>query len=132
MSHSRPKALVDAIRSEIQASIALKQLLIPNEGLMRQVSDLTQQCIGALCSGEEIIFAGHVGSFADAQNLSAEFTARFMMDRAPLDSLALGANNSALSAIGDDYGCEHVFVRELQGIASQLASSFQLPPVATV
>jgi D-sedoheptulose 7-phosphate isomerase len=91
-----------------------------NEGLMRQAADLAQQCIGALRSGGKIIFAGNGGSFADAQHLSAEFTSRFMMDRAPLASLALGTNNSALSAIGNDYGYEHVFARELQGIASPL------------
>jgi D-sedoheptulose 7-phosphate isomerase len=64
-----------------------------------------------------VIFAGNGGSFADAQHLSAEFTSRFLFDRAPLPSLALGTNNSAISAIGNDYGYEQVFARELQAIA---------------
>lgn len=67
--------------------------------------------------GGKIIFAGNGGSFADAQHLSAEFTSRFMFDRAPLASIALVTNNSAISAIGNYYGCEQVFARWLQGIA---------------
>jgi D-sedoheptulose 7-phosphate isomerase len=47
----------------------------------------------------------------------AEFISRFMFDRAPLASLVLGANNSAISAIGNDYGYDQVFARELQGVA---------------
>jgi D-sedoheptulose 7-phosphate isomerase len=71
-----------------------------------------------LRTGGKIIFAGNGGSFADAQHLSAEFISRFMFDRAPLASLVLGANNSAISAIGNDYGYEQVFARELQGLAN--------------
>ena len=74
-------------------------------------------CLSALREGGKIIFAGNGGSFADAQHLSAEFTSRFLIDRAPLASLALGTNNSAISAIGNDYGYEQVFARELSGIA---------------
>jgi D-sedoheptulose 7-phosphate isomerase len=62
------------------------------------------------------VFAGNGGSFADAQHLSAEFTSRFMVDRAPLASLALGTNSSAMSAIGNDYGYDQVFARELQAV----------------
>jgi D-sedoheptulose 7-phosphate isomerase len=70
-----------------------------------------------LQAGGKVIFAGNGGSFADAQHLSAEFISRFMFDRAPLASLVLGANNSAISAIGNDYGYEQVFARELKGMA---------------
>ena len=71
----------------------------------------------ALQAEGKIIFAGNGGSFADAQHLSAEFTSRFLFDRAPLPSLALGTNSSAISAIGNDYGYDNVFSRELRGIA---------------
>ncbi len=67
--------------------------------------------------GGKIIFAGNGGSFADAQHLSAELTSRFAFDRAPLASVTLATNNSAISAIGNDYGYELVFARELQAIA---------------
>lgn len=108
---------LDIIRADIQASIAVKQVLLADDALHEQLAQLAEACLAALRAGGKVIFAGNGGSFADAQHLSAEFTSRFMFDRAPLASLALGTNNSAISAIGNDYGYELVFARELQGIA---------------
>jgi D-sedoheptulose 7-phosphate isomerase len=105
------------IRAQIQASVAVKVALLDDEKLLGQVRQLAQTCLSALRTGGKIIFAGNGGSFADAQHLSAEFTSRFLFDRASLASLALGTNNSAISAIGNDYGYEQVFARELSGIA---------------
>lgn len=106
-----------AIREQIAASIAVKQALLADEKLIGQIEKLAADCVQSLQSGGKIIFAGNGGSFADAQHLSAEFISRFMFDRSPLASLVLGANNSAISAIGNDYGYEQVFARELQGVA---------------
>lgn len=106
-----------AIREQIAASIAVKQALLADEKLIDQIEKLASDCVQCLKSGGKVIFAGNGGSFADAQHLSAEFVSRFMFDRAPLASLVLGANNSAISAIGNDYGYEQVFARELQGVA---------------
>ena len=107
----------DLIRLQVAASIAVKEQLLASEGVLQQVAALAASCLASLRAGGKVIFAGNGGSFADAQHLSAEFTSRFMFDRAPLASLALGTNNSAISAIGNDYGYEQVFARELQGIA---------------
>ncbi|MES2510122.1 MAG: SIS domain-containing protein [Pseudomonadota bacterium] len=109
--------MLGLVRADIQASIAVKQALLQDEALLEKVTQLADDCLAALKRGGKVIFAGNGGSFADAQHLSAEFTSRFMFDRAPLASLALGTNNSAISAIGNDYGYELVFARELQGIA---------------
>jgi D-sedoheptulose 7-phosphate isomerase len=109
--------VLDVIRAEIHASIAAKQAVLADEVLLGQVAQLAAASLTALRGGGKVILAGNGGSFADAQHLSAEFTSRFMFDRAPLASLALGTNNSAISAIGNDYGYEQVFARELQGIA---------------
>jgi D-sedoheptulose 7-phosphate isomerase len=106
-----------AIRDQITASIAVKQAILVDEKLIGQIEKLATDCVKCLQFGGKIIFAGNGGSFADAQHLSAEFISRFMFDRAPLASLVLGANNSAISAIGNDYGYEEVFARELQGVA---------------
>ncbi len=110
-------AIQIAICSQIQASIAVKQAVLENQQIISQIEALANICLSALREGGKIIFAGNGGSFADAQHLSAEFTSRFLIDRAPLASLALGTNNSAISAIGNDYGYEQVFARELSGIA---------------
>lgn len=106
-----------AIRDQIAASIAVKQAILADETLIGQIEKLVTGCVQCLQSGGKVIFAGNGGSFADAQHLSAEFVSRFMFDRAPLASIVLGANNSAISAIGNDYGYEQVFARELQGVA---------------
>jgi D-sedoheptulose 7-phosphate isomerase len=109
------------MKAQIQAGIAdsirVKQAMLADEILPAQLERLATSCLRALQNGGKIIFAGNGGSFADAQHLSAEFTSRFLFDRAPLPSLALGTNSSALSAIGNDFGFEQVFARELQAIA---------------
>jgi D-sedoheptulose 7-phosphate isomerase len=106
------------IHDQITASIATKKAVLADEKLIGQIQKLATDCVNCLRTGGKIIFAGNGGSFADAQHLSAEFISRFMFDRAPLASLVLGANNSAISAIGNDYGYEQVFARELQGLAN--------------
>jgi D-sedoheptulose 7-phosphate isomerase len=105
------------IRAQIEVSIAVKQAVLGDGQLINQIETLATNCVKCLQSGGKIIFAGNGGSFADAQHLSAEFISRFMFDRAPLASLVLGANNSAISAIGNDYGFDQVFARELKGVA---------------
>lgn len=105
------------INSKIKASIAVKQAVLEDQKIITQIQTLVDACLQSLKSGGKIIFAGNGGSFADAQHLSAELTSRFLFDRAPLASLALGTNNSVISAIGNDYGYEQVFARELRGIA---------------
>lgn len=108
---------LEMIREQVTASIAVKQALLADEKLIGQIENLTEACLTCLQSGGKIILAGNGGSFADAQHLSAEFVSRFLFDRAPLTSLVLGANSSAFSAIGNDYGYEQVFARELQAVA---------------
>lgn len=118
MARANHKALaLSEIKTQIRASVAVKVALLADEKLLGQVRQLAQTCLSALRNGGKIIFAGNGGSFADAQHLSAEFTSRFLFDRASLASLALGTNNSAISAIANDYGYEQVFARELSGIA---------------
>lgn len=111
--------MINKIKAQISSSISVKKVFLGDDELLEQVRLMALTCIGALKSGGKIIFAGNGGSFADAQHLSAELTSRFLIDRAPLASIALGTNNSAISAIGNDYGYEQVFARELQAIAKK-------------
>lgn len=110
---------VDKVKEEIAASISVKQQVLTDEALLKQVVALADSCIASLRTGGKIIFCGNGGSFADAQHLSAEFTSRFMFDRASLASIALGTNSSTLTALGNDYGYENVFSREIESIASE-------------
>jgi D-sedoheptulose 7-phosphate isomerase len=64
----------------------------------------------------KLIIAGNGGSAADAQHLAAEFLSRFLLERRPLPALALTTDTSVLTAVGNDYGFEHVFERQLRGL----------------
>ena len=109
---------IQSVKSQIQASIDVKATLLGKDALMQQVFELAEKCSAALRAGGKVIFCGNGGSFADAQHLSAEFTSRFLFDRPGLPSLALGTNSSAMTAIGNDYGYDNVFAREIQAIAT--------------
>jgi D-sedoheptulose 7-phosphate isomerase len=81
------------------------------------VSDAVDLIYSSLAGGGQLLIAGNGGSAADAQHIAAEFTGHFRRERQPLRALALHANTSALTAIGNDYGYEHVFARELSAHA---------------
>jgi len=110
-------SMADDIKQQITASISLKSAVLADAQIIFQLESLVTLCLKSLQAGGKIIFAGNGGSFADAQHLSAELISRFLFDRAPLPSLALGTNNSAISAIGNDYGYDQVFSRELEAVA---------------
>jgi len=107
------------IREEIQDSIEVKQKILKDDNLVSQIETIAQDCLKSLKNGGKIILAGNGGSFADAQHISAEFTSRYMLDRDSLASICLGTNNSAISAIGNDYGYEKVFSRELSSLGNK-------------
>ena len=109
---------INSVKESINASIKVKTQLLNDDRLMSQIVDLASRCIESLEMGGKIIFCGNGGSFADAQHLSAEFTSRFLFDRPGLASIALGTNSSAMTAIGNDYGYENVFSREIEAIAN--------------
>jgi D-sedoheptulose 7-phosphate isomerase len=106
------------VQKRVEESISVKTALIVDQNVLSQIVKVAQQCAKSLKQGGKIILAGNGGSFGDAQHISAEFTSKLMLDRIPLASIALGTNASAISAIGNDYGYEHVFARELQSIGS--------------
>jgi len=85
--------------------------------LSSEVSEAVDMIAASLAAGGQLLIAGNGGSAADAQHIAAELTGRFFRDRKPLRALALHGNTSALTAIGNDYGYEHVFARELSAHA---------------
>lgn len=81
-----------------------------------QIDAAAELCMAALQAGGKAIFCGNGGSAADSQHLAAELMGRFLVDRTPLSALALTVDTSALTAIGNDYGYDEVFARQLRGI----------------
>ena len=105
------------IQTDLQHALAVHQALLLDTALHAQIAELAEWCLDALRNGGKILFAGNGGSFADAQHLAAEFVSRLQFDRAPLPSIALATNSSSMSAIGNDYGYDQVFARELRALA---------------
>ncbi|NDE90556.1 MAG: SIS domain-containing protein [Alphaproteobacteria bacterium] len=81
------------------------------------VVDVGMQSSDTLKKGGHLFFCGNGGSAADAQHLAAELVGRFLKERKPLAATALSCNTSTLTAVGNDYGYDVVFSRQLEGLA---------------
>ena len=115
-STPREQALHD-LRQGIRASLDTKQSLLEDEILLRHIVDVGLLMTSALQQGQRILFAGNGGSAADAQHLAAELVSRFEFDRPGLPALSLSTDTSMLTAIGNDYGYERLFQRQLEAQA---------------
>lgn len=102
------------IEQTIRDSIATKERLLT---IMPQIAAAAELLVACYRAGGKAIFFGNGGSAADAQHLAAEMESRFAFDRAPLPALALNANSSTVTAVGNDYGYDHVFARPLRAHA---------------
>lgn len=80
------------------------------------IAQVGLQLAVALAKGNKILFCGNGGSAADAQHLAAEFVNRFLMDRPPLPAIALTTDSSILTAIGNDFGFDQVFVKQVSAL----------------
>ncbi len=106
------------ISSSIQASITAKQRLLEDAELIATVSQATEMLVSAFERGKKVLLFGNGGSAADAQHIAAEFVGRFAFDRPALPVLALSVNTSCLTAIGNDYGFERVFARQIEALGN--------------
>lgn len=98
-----------------QASIVTQSAKV----MAHDIALAAQICIETIARGNKIIWCGNGGSAADAQHMAAELMGRYKKERAPLPSISLTVDTSAITAIGNDYGFEHVFARQLLGIGCE-------------
>jgi len=105
------------VAKSIEASIAVKQSLLRDSALISSIARVSEILVNALKSGNKLLLFGNGGSAADAQHIAAEFVGRFAFDRPALPALALSVNTSCLTSIGNDYGFEQVFSRQLEALA---------------
>jgi D-sedoheptulose 7-phosphate isomerase len=103
--------------TSIEASIAAKRALLSNADLLSAVATTAELVVTAFKDGNKLFLFGNGGSAADAQHIAAEFVGRFAFDRPPLAALALSVNTSCVTAIGNDYGFDQVFSRQLEALA---------------
>jgi D-sedoheptulose 7-phosphate isomerase len=97
----------------IRECISVQERLLEREQL-RTMIQAARLVTSALASGGKLLLFGNGGSASDAAHVAAEFVGRFQRERRPLPALSLASNESAVTAIGNDYGFEQVFARQLQ------------------
>ena len=101
----------------IEASIATKQSLLSSPDVVVTVATVSEILVNALKQGNKLLLFGNGGSAADAQHIAAELVGRFAFDRPALPALALSVNSSCVTAIGNDYGFDQVFSRQIEALA---------------
>lgn len=92
--------------------------VLNDSALLDQLKVVLQKCLDALKNGNKLLIAGNGGSAADAQHFAAELVGRFLVDRKALPAVALTVDSSALTAIGNDYGFEQIFSRQVEALGS--------------
>lgn len=106
--------MIDKIKKQISDSIETKQAILANPELLGQIEKLCKTAIEAYRAGKKVLIAGNGGSAADAQHIAAELVARFYFDRPGLPAIALTVDTSILTAVGNDYGYDYVFARQVE------------------
>jgi D-sedoheptulose 7-phosphate isomerase len=114
-----PMARIKTVKHRLQESVDVKKALLDDDNALALIETMAADMTKCLKNGRKVIFAGNGGSFADAIHLAGEFVSRFTMERGPMAGLALGGNNSILTAVGNDYAFEDIFVRELKGLGQE-------------
>ncbi len=102
---------------EFTASLAVKQRILETPALLEQVTSMGHLLIDRYLAGSKLLVAGNGGSAADAQHIAAEFVSRFNFDRPGLPALALTTDTSILTAVGNDYGYDQLFRRQIEANA---------------
>lgn len=106
------------IRQRIQEHLDVIQSLLNDESILQSTQILIDTMTDTFRKGGRVFFCGNGGSAADAQHLAAELSGRFYLDRNALNAEALHVNSSFITAIGNDYGFEKIFSRQLQAKGS--------------
>jgi len=107
------------IRQEIKRTADVLIALAQDNALISTIGFVSNLCINALKNGNKILFAGNGGSAADSQHLAAELVSRFNYDRPGLPAMALTTDTSILTAIGNDYGYENLFSRQIKALGKK-------------
>jgi len=110
--------IIDRLKKNLKASIEAKQQLMSDEVCLAEYLKAVEIVIERYKLGGRLYIAGNGGSAADAQHLAAEFVSKLAKDRDPLPAEALTVDSSILTAIGNDYGFDQVFSRQLVGKAT--------------
>lgn len=110
------------IKKHFEDSIKVKQEILNNDSLINSIKEVANLTTKAYKDGNKTLLAGNGGSAADAQHIAGEFVSRFYFDRPGIPSIALSTDTSIITAIGNDYGYDKLFSRqvEAQGVKGDI------------
>ena len=108
----------DYVTEKIADARHVLEAISTSESVLSNLEQVAAACIECYRAGGKILLAGNGGSAADAQHISGEFVSRFAFDRPGLPAIALTTDSSILTAIGNDYGYERLFARQIQALGN--------------
>ena len=109
---------IDTVKSTIGESVRVKQLLLADEATIAKIADIASLIVDAYKSGHKTLWAGNGGSAADAQHMAGELVNKFCFDRPALAALSLSTDTSIITAVGNDYGFDRLFARQIEAQGS--------------
>ena len=114
--------MIDIVKKQIAESICVKQALLSDDTLIARIVAIAEVMVNAYRAGHKTLWAGNGGSAADAQHMAGELVNKFSFDRPGLAALSLSTDTSIITAIGNDYGFDRLFARqvEAQGCAGDV------------
>ena len=114
--------VIETIKSQMAESARVKQLMLQDEVLIEKIQDIAGIMVAAYRAGHKTMWAGNGGSAADAQHMAGELVNKFTFDRPGLAALSLSTDTSIITAVGNDYGFDRLFARqvEAQGCAGDV------------
>ena len=104
------------IESQLEDARSLMAAILADQALLQRVESASKACIKCIESGGKILLVGNGGSAADAQHIAGELVSRFAFNRPGLPAIALTVDSSILTAVGNDYGYEALFSRQIQAL----------------
>lgn len=108
----------EKIEASIRESILQKELLLKGEDGVAFIETVSKEVVECIKKGGKLLICGNGGSAADSQHFAAELVGRFMIDRKALPAIALTTDTSILTAVGNDYGYDDVFTRQIDALCN--------------
>ncbi len=102
------------IKNHIRSSCDIKENIFKDDKILSEIRCVAEKTIEIYKAGNKVLIAGNGGSAADAQHIAGEFVSRFYFDRPGLSAIAITTDTSIITAIGNDYGYEKLFARQIQ------------------
>jgi Phosphoheptose isomerase len=105
---------LDTVKAQVAESIRVKQAILADEALLEKISAVAGVIVDAYKAGHKTMWAGNGGSAADAQHMAGELVNKFSFDRPGLAALSLSTDTSIITAVGNDYGFDRLFARQIE------------------